>query len=154
MDKILTKKWILTITGIVDAQKSACHPGNMNPMLAYWLYMDLTWQRISVFFMKAGLTIYIEKQEDHKRCPQHRTVMNKNELSIYILGMIVGKYLKFKSYKTAWNDHYLTPTTSLKSSSKDLLIYFWKLNLVPGFKWTCRNIYIIMHINCSITNLL
>lgn len=31
---------------------------------------------------------------------------------------------------------YLTPTTTLKSSSKDLLIYFWKLNLLPGERWT------------------
>lgn len=29
---------------------------------------------------------------------------------------------------------YLTPTTTLKSSSNDLLIYFWKLNLLPGAK--------------------
>lgn len=29
---------------------------------------------------------------------------------------------------------YLTPTTVLKSSSRDLLMYFWKLNLLPGAK--------------------
>jgi hypothetical protein len=33
-------------------------------------------------------------------------------------------------------NYYLTPTTNLKSSSNDLLMYFWKLNLLPGAKWT------------------
>lgn len=35
------------------------------------------------------------------------------------------------------NKKYLTPTTTLKSSSSDLFIYFWKSNFVPGAKWTC-----------------
>jgi len=30
---------------------------------------------------------------------------------------------------------YLIPTTTLKSSSNDLLIYFWKSNFLPGAKW-------------------
>lgn len=29
---------------------------------------------------------------------------------------------------------YLIPTTTLKSSSNDLFMYFWKLNLLPGAK--------------------
>ena len=35
---------------------------------------------------------------------------------------------------------YLMPTTVLKSSSNDLLMYFRKLNLVPGDKWAYTNI--------------
>lgn len=31
---------------------------------------------------------------------------------------------------------YLIPTTTLKSSSNDLLMYFRKLNVLPGAKWT------------------
>jgi len=36
---------------------------------------------------------------------------------------------------------YLIPTITLKSSSNDLLIYFWKLNLVPGDKCTYKMQY-------------
>jgi hypothetical protein len=36
-------------------------------------------------------------------------------------------------------NHYLTPTTNLKSSSNDRLRYLRKLNLLPGAKWTYIN---------------
>jgi hypothetical protein len=32
----------------------------------------------------------------------------------------------------------LIPTTTLKSSSNVFLIYFLKLNLLPGARWTCK----------------
>ena len=33
---------------------------------------------------------------------------------------------------------YVIPTTTLKSSSNDLMMYFWKSNLLPGAKWTFK----------------
>lgn len=33
---------------------------------------------------------------------------------------------------------YLMPTTTVKSSSRDRLMYFWKSNLLLGVKWVCK----------------
>jgi hypothetical protein len=45
--------------------------------------------------------------------------------------------LTFRSRKITNDAHKrgLIPTTTLKSSSNDLLIYFWKSNFLPGAKW-------------------
>lgn len=51
---------------------------------------------------------------------------------------ITNNTIKKKISKTT-KENYLIPTTTLKSSSNDLFIYFWKLNLLPGAKWTCNN---------------
>lgn len=56
----------------------------------------------------------------------------KMKSAIYICGR--ERILNLVNYAFNRENIYLTPTTVLKSSSNDLLMYFWKLNLLPGAK--------------------
>lgn len=62
--------------------------------------------------------------------PDCQCLRVENEIS-----QIVGELIE-NSSETMYSikNIYLTPTTVLKSSSRDLFMYFWKLNLLPGAK--------------------
>lgn len=126
----MQQKSFLTTRGIKDAQNSALNPVTKHKNL---YHQSENGNFSSNKPVEEIYTINIYKQKNHKWCPQHWAAnVKKNQVR--------REHIKIPSRKSSCNastfSHYLTPTTTWKSSSSDLLIYFWKLNLLPGAKWT------------------